>query len=914
MGCMGDPILATKLAPPGVRPTLVSRPRLAERLHSGLGSKVTLISAPAGAGKSTLLSAWGRSIRPGDEPALAWVSLDEGDNDPARFWRYVIAALDGLRPGIGEAPLALLSSSQELPIQTVLTALLNALVDLPIDVALVLDDYHVIGAEAIHGALAFGIDHLPPRLHLVIATRTDPPLPLARLRARGELTELRAADLRFTPEEAAALLNEGMGLGLSAVDVAALGERTEGWAAGLQLAALSMRDRTDVQGFIRAFTGSNRYIVDYLAEEVLSRQPEDVESFLLQTSILDRLSGPLCDAVTLGERGQALLQELEAANLFVIPLDDERRWYRYHHLFAEVLRGRLERTHAEQMPELHNRAAGWYERKGLSTEAVGHLLAAGTFSEAARLIEDQVEPMMERGELVTVMRWLLTLPLEAIRERPRLGVLRAGLLASTGRLDPAEALLEGAERVLRDRLLSDDRRVEAEATLGELTAVRAIIAGFRGDVASALRLSQEALERMPPRGNFLRGSLDTGLGMAYMMSGDPRSAIQALAADKTAGSVRWDLASLRSACFRSHVQIALGELRRAERELREVLGLESEWGRLPVPIAVLAHLGFGEVCRERNDLDAAIEHLQQGFALSEHWSNPEFITRGYCSLARTHSARNERDEALRTLEAAERWVRQVDAGRQLARVLACRAALQATWGDLQSAVAWAEEAGIDVDGDLSPLRDPEYLALARVLLAQGQHEPALRLLGRLREAAGEAGRTRTVIETLVLQALALQGAGAGAHAVAVLEETLELAEPEGFIRVFVDEGAALGKLLASLLQSHRGQIGDGREAAITEYARHLLTLLQPSGKGEQPAERAHRRGGGAQPLPERLSERELEVLELLAEGLSNGQIAARLVITVGTVKSHVNSIFGKLGVSSRTQAIARARALRFIPQ
>jgi LuxR family maltose regulon positive regulatory protein len=512
----GDPLLLTKLSVPSARPSLVSRLRLSEKLEEGLGCRLTLVSAPAGFGKSTLLGAWTSELSVGRP--VAWLSSDTGDNDPARFWHYFIAAVDRLHPGAGDVALELLGSPQAPGVEAILTTLLNKLADLPTDAVLVLDDYHLIESRAIHEALAFLIDHLPPRMHLVIATRTDPPLPLARLRARGELNEVRAADLRFTPEEAASFLNEVMGLELTAQNVAELESHTEGWIAGLQLAALAMRGNADVPGFIAAFTGSNRHVVDYLAEEVLGRQPEELQTFLLETSILDRMCAALCNAVSGHTDGQTTLGRLEQANLFVIPLDDERQWYRYHHLFADVLRQRLRQEYPGLVPELHKRASGWFEEEGLVPEAVHHALAAQDWEIAIRLIEASGMTVVLAQQGQTLLGWIDEIPEELARERPDLCTIRALALVFSNRPDAAEASLRRAERCLR----GDETNDEARAILGRVAVIRAAIARFSGDLERCVALGRRALELLPQTEATARerASARTNAVLAYQVSGD----------------------------------------------------------------------------------------------------------------------------------------------------------------------------------------------------------------------------------------------------------------------------------------------------------------------------------------------------------------------------------------------------------
>src|ERR671917_279240 len=521
----GDPLLLTKLSVPSARPSLVSRLRLSEKLEEGLGCRLTLVSAPAGFGKTTLLSTWVGELSDDGRP-IAWLSLDSGDNDPARFWRYFVTAIDQFHPSPGGTAFALLGSPQAPPIEAILTTLLNELVDLSTDAVLVMDDYHLIESQTIHEALTFLIDHLPPRMSLVIATRMDPPLPLARMRARGEMTELRAADLRFTPEEAATFFNQVMGLELSAEDTSELEGRTEGWIAGLQMAALAMRDRADVSGFIAAFAGSNRYVLDYLAEEVLARQPEELQTFLLRTSVLDRMCAPLCHAVTGHTDGQTTLEHLEHANLFVIPLDDERRWYRYHHLFADVLRQRLHQEHPDLIPPLHKRASGWFEEEGLVPEAIHHALAAQDWELAVRMIETSGMTVVLSQQGQTLLDWIDEIPEELVRDRPVLCTIHALALVFSNRPDAAETRLREAERCVRENPTTD----EARTILGRAAVIRAAIARFSGDLQRCVTMGRRALELLPETEATAveRASAMTNAALAYQVSGDVTPANESL--------------------------------------------------------------------------------------------------------------------------------------------------------------------------------------------------------------------------------------------------------------------------------------------------------------------------------------------------------------------------------------------------
>lgn len=910
----GDPLLLTKLSAPLPRPSLVSRPRLSERLGGGLECKLILVSAPAGFGKTTVLGAWTSDLT--DHRPVAWLSLDSGDNDPARFWRYFVAAVDRLQPGSGETALALLDSPQAPPIETVLTTLLNELADLDADAVLVLDDYHLIESRAIHEALTFLVEHLPARMHLVISTRADPPLPLARLRVRGEMAEVRAADLRFAPEEAATFLEGVMGLKLSAEEIAELETRTEGWIAGLQMAALAMRDRADVPGFIEAFTGSNRYVLDYLAEEVLGRQPEELRGFLLDTSVLDRMCGPLCDAVTLRDDGQEVLVHLEHANLFVIPLDDERRWYRYHHLFAEVLRQHLRQTQAETVSELHRRAGVWFERQGLMSEAVRHALAAGRLEHAGDLIEGHGLPVILGGQVRTVLGWIDTLPDALVRSRCVLCVVYATALIFANQIDAAEVYLKHAEELVGHDTPEDLSRL----VLGQVAQLRAIIARFLGDLTRCVKLARRALELLPETEMLFRSGARLNVARAYQLSGDvgpdnERLASEVVHQTRASGSL---FAVVNSLTNLARLQRLQGRLRAAAATYRQIVrtvpgqqGLEGLVG------GAAYYVGLGDIHREWHDLDTAERLLMQGMDLMRGplTIDADVVMEAHLALALVYRARGQYADALSCLNALETLARQKGFPQPLiARAEAARAHLAIARGDILAAARWADASGLSVDDELEYRRHEEYLALARVLIAQGLDDPdgpylddAFRLLERCLMMAQRGARAGSEVEILALQGLELHGKQDIQGALHALEQALGLAQPEGYVRIFVDEGAPMAVLLREILKERDRGSRDPRRRALPVYARRVLAVLESSGataatpmpSGEVPEQ--------AQPLAEPLTKRELEVLGLIAEGLSNREIAARLFIATSTVKWHVNAVFRKLEADSRTRVVARAR-------
>jgi LuxR family maltose regulon positive regulatory protein len=918
----GDPLLMTKLSVPSVRPSLVPRLRLSERLEEGLGRKLTLLSAPAGFGKSTLLSSWIGELSDDGRPT-AWLSVDPGDNDPGRFWRYFVTAVERLQPGSGEPALALLGSPQAPPIEAILTTILNELGDLSADTVLVLDDYHLIESQAIHEALTFLIEHLPPRMHLIVATREDPPLPLSKLRARGEMAELRATDLRFTSEEAAMFLNRVMGLELSAEDIAELEGRTEGWVGGLQMAALAMRDRADISGFIASFKGSNRHVVDYLAEEVLGRQPEELQTFLLETSILDRMCAPLCNAVTGHPDGQTALERLEHANLFVILLDDERRWYRYHHLFVDVLRQRLHQARPDFVPELHRKACEWFEQQQLVTEAIHHALAAQDWKLAIRLIEASGMAVVLSQQVHTVLGWIEEIPEERVRERPILCTIHAIALAYSNRPDAAEVRLQQAERCLGGNPTTD----QARTILGQAAVIRAVIARFSGDLERCVAMGRRALELLPQTEATARerAAAGTTVAIAYQVSGDvtpanERPLEEASAAFRASGAL---IPLLRSITFLARLRTLQGHLRAAAATYEEATEVLSGWDgvRDVGGNSAAFYVGLGDIHRQWNDLDSAESHLRRGTDLvaGALMVDADVVTHGYLSLARLEQTRGRSADACASLEEFANLARQRSfSPRLLARGEAAQARLALIQDDLPAAVRWAEVSGLDAEGEPSYPREEEYLTLVRVLIAQGRLDPmgsylddALGLLDRLFKAAEDGGRMGSVIEILALRALALQAKHESSEALAVLERSLVLAEAEGYVRVFVDEGAPMAALLAELFKGRKGP-RDSRQRALLGYARRLLVAFESPHTSTDPPVPGGYAQEQDQPLLDPLTAREQEVLLLIAEGLSNREIAARLFIEVGTVKWYVHSIFRKLEVDSRTKAASRARELHLV--
>jgi LuxR family maltose regulon positive regulatory protein len=923
-------LLATKLHVPRPQPGFVPRRRLAQALGDGLARGRVLVCAPAGFGKTALLADWAR----GGEQPVAWLGLDAGDSDPARFWRYAVAALDQARPGLARR----VGPSPPGSFEGLVTALINELAadPGPDEVLLVLDDYHLVDSGPVHESVAFLLENLPPGLRVVVSSRADPPLPLARLRARGQLAELRAADMRFTPEEAEGLLGEAAGPGLPGTAVAALVARTEGWAAGLQLAGLSLRGRADAAGFVAAFSGSHRFVLDYLADEVLDGQPGPVRAFLLETSVLERLTGQLCDAVTGRADGQVMLEQVERAGLFVVPLDEVRGWWRYHHLFADLLRARLQAEQPGRVPALHRAAAAWCEEHDLADDAVRHAVAAGDTTWAARLVERHVETLLGRSERVTLRRWLSALPAESVRGRPRLCLAQAYAAAQGFQLEALEALLDDAERayaVSGDEPYQDPAGRTASVLANVPAAIaflRASLARLRGDGSLAAGHNRQALAQLGEdewlmrafvRWNqagvdWLAGRLGLAeRGLAEVLAdlraageavrragGEPTEVLHAV--DGGAEFFTGFLA-MRVCYDLGQVQRAQGRLDAAAATYRQALEAAGESSQ--TAHAGMAHVGLAQVLYERDELAAALDHAIRGVTLCRQLAYTPALATGLAIVARIRHAHGDAAGAREAMSEAG----QVELSPQVAALFnpvpSQRARLLLAQGDVQAAAQWTTAAGLSPDGEPDYPQEPAYLVLARVLLAHNDPGPVFALLERLLEAAASQGRTGSIIEIQALRALALAAHGDHARALGTLTEALTLARRHGYSRVLADEGARMRALLIQLpvarpdQQHAAGRIDPGYLAA-------LVRACGPAG-----AVPLRIRAAAAPPgLAEPLTDRELEVLRLLAVGSSNQRIAHDLVVALDTVKKHVTHVLGKLGAANRTEAVARARELGLI--
>jgi LuxR family transcriptional regulator, maltose regulon positive regulatory protein len=913
------PVLATKLFAPTRRAQLVARPRLLAQLDATLNAnnRLTLVSAPAGFGKTTLISDWLSHVKSRSaETRIGWLSLDEDDNDLSRLLIHLTAALHGA--GLDVDP-ALLESHLGSSPSTALTAVVNdvarAAEDSPAtDWVLVLDDVHLVSASDVHEAMSFLLDHLPRRLHLLMATRSDPPLPLSLLRGRGELTEVRAADLRFTPPEAADFLNRVMDLHLSADDVAALEERTEGWIAGLQLAALSLRgvhESEAVAGFIEAFKGSNRFVIDYLADEVLARQSDEIRDFLLRTSILDHLAGSVCDAVTGGVDSSRMLERLERGNLFLVALDDQRSWYRYHHLFADVLKARLLAERHGEVPDLHQRASAWYAAHDLPIRAVRHAVAAEDFGRAAQLMEQALPDLRRARQDGLLLTWMQSLPEPVVRRSPVLSIWSAWSQLMSGDLDTMEVWLRAAETALaagaqdpnlaREWADTEDLRT-APATI---SIYRASLAQARGDVAGTVHHARRALALTGAEDHLIRGQGGAFLGLAAWSDGNIAEALETFGAAVRSLHAAGNLVDeLDATIVLADMWVALGRPSRARALFERSLQRATADGE-PYPRATAdLHVGLAELDRELNDLTSALHHLETAQVLAQRASITENRHRWYVAMAEVRAAAGDQDEAGRLLDLAETLYRR-GFYPEMRPIPATRARLAMAAGDLAAATEWSQSRGMSAGDDPDYLHEYEHLTLVRLLLAEDRAAPrhdragagappavaALLLLDRLHAAAAETGREGSLVEIRVLQALAHHARGDEPAALAALQHAFGATpEPDSYVRLYLDEGTPMVDLL---------------RRAVTE--------------GVPLPERLERHLGGSavdeqgedlpQSLADPLSRRELDVLRLLDSELTGPDIARQLYISLNTLRTHTKRIFTKLDVTSRAAAVRRAHQL-----
>lgn len=905
-------ILRTKLYIPRKRSHLVPRPRLVEQINRGLEKKLTLISAPAGFGKTTLLSEW----IPTSPRSVTWLFLDEGDNNPTQFWAYFVAALQGLHPDLGASVFALIQSPQAPPIKSILTELINELTAFSLPFASVLDDYHFIDSQPIDEALSFLIDHLPANVHLVITTREDPDLPLAKLRARDHISEIRTRELRFTQEETEAFLRGVMGLELSRQDVVALEDRTEGWVVGLQLAGLSMQNQADLKAFIADFSGSHRHILDYLTDEVLQQQPEDIRSFLLHTSILDRLSGPLCDSLTGRSDGERLLAHLDAANLFVTPLDEKRRWYRYHRLFSDLLRNQLDRTHPELIPELHRRASRWYEGNGDIQAAIDHALQASDLTQAAHLVEQHALPNLYQGQVATVVGWCGRLPAEILEFAPMLCICKAWALVLTqggARREEVEPVLHAADHALDQVQAGEALRILVAGHAASIRAFIQRIPALRSKKPEKLiALSREAQRLLPVEEKAIRSTTALNIGYGYLALADLEAANLAFnqtLEDGLAGGNFY--AAIYGPINLVIIAILQGQLREALQLCETYIERFNHIlaGQYFPPIGAL-YILKGGILLEFDHLKEAEQALTGGLDLVR-WTG-EFVApkRGYTALARLRTIQGDQPGMLETVKALEEtWPE----GAFYARAMRHRL-LMRHWPDdpdvRKDAQVWLAQSGIEFDAlrvidGIDPVSNTSfesYLNAAHVLIRLAKENPeeyslegVLDYLKRQGDFAASRGFASWVVEIAIVKTLLYQGAGKKFEALKTLEGALSVGAHTGLLRIFLDEGETLHTLLVEL----KPQLTDG---VLISYANRLLEPA--SSRTARPESRAE--------YPEVLSEREIEVLRYLAKGLTYEEIGRQLFLSLNTVQFHVKNIYGKLLVNKRMQAIEKAREMNLI--
>jgi LuxR family maltose regulon positive regulatory protein len=893
-----EQLLTTKLFLPPTRPEIISRPRLIERLHQGTTRQLTLISAPPGFGKSTLISAWASTV----EKPVAWLSLDENDNNLKRFLTYLIAAFQVIDGSIGEGILPSLESSENMPMETLVSLLINEISVSDHDFYIVIDDYHLVTTESIYKAIDFLLDHLPPNTHLVMSGRVDPPISISRLRARGQMTEIRLNDLRFTESEVTSLLNDLNRLNLSAEDILALLSRTEGWITGLQLAAISMQGREDIHEFVTAFSGSHHYIIDYLVDEVLARQPEDMQSFLIQTSILERFSSALCDAVLEISNSRECLQELYNANMFLIPLDDEHTWYRYHHLFADFLKQRLREKDPSVIPSLHRRASWWLEQSNLINEAINHSMGGEEYQRAAQLIESIGPDMMMQNEFDQLGKWLDTMPLELVVSWPWLCVIRAWMNHRWARLDESEKYVQYAEKALEDDTIPEHVG-GVNVIRGQAAAIRALIAFNKTRIPQAIEFANQAL-RFLPDGHFNRAAALLALGMAKGVNGEFREANQVLIeAYRDSLGVGNRILAQNVLLEKAGLLVKQGRLYQALETYKESVQFTYSKTEIKIPHASCASISMGDIYREWNELDAALAHVKEGIEIGLQSQMVDAIAMGYAVMARIYLAMEDLESAVEASLIAGRYARELP---DLEPITITGILNSEAWVNFsqnkfdEAANLYIENNPCDIN-DLNCHGEFEQIIWTRILLYRGRANRQLQdlldakdLINQMLAMTNDLGLVSKTIELLVLNSLVLTEVGKKDEAVDTLEKALLLAEPGNYIRIFIDEGEPIQELL-NQVTANKG---------LNDYVSRLLAAFNQDAEGNKLA--------APQELVEPLSERELEVLKLLSTDLSGPAIARKLMVSINTVRTHTQNIYTKLGVNKRRSAIREAKKLNLI--
>lgn len=886
---MTFPIIATKLYFPPMRFKVVARPRLVEKLTAGMRGPLTLISAPVGYGKTTLMSEWHAGL--GNDFPAAWLSLDTNDNDLERFLKYLTAALESINPGIVSNTASLLNSPQLPPLEAILTTFINDIDNRDKDIVLVLDDYQVITDPTIHNALSFVLDHCPSNLHLVLLTRVDPPFPLSRLRVRMELTEIRAADLRFTVFEIEDFLTNVMQIKLPTADINALEAQTEGWIAGLQLAALSIQGSNDFSTFMENFSGSHHYVVDYMIEEVLNRQPEEIKSFLLQTSILERMNAQLCNSLTHRTDSQIILEKLELRNLFVIPLDEQRQWYRYHHFFTDLLRNRLQHSHPEKISKLHHLASAWYQKNGFLAEALEHAISGTHYEDAAAMIEDQGNIMLANGAWGQLLKWLKTLPNEIIQPRPLLAIFYIWGLVLSGQMEDVERRLIDLEHALSKGSFPIQ---ENKILHWHLQAIRGRAAYLSGDFQMAVDLTSKALDNLDEQEKTFRSILGITLGSSYFLAGELSDASRILAETQKVSQQADNLMyAIDAAGALAQIQEAQGNLRDAAETYQEIIHLSQNHVNTNL---MAAYLNLGNVLYEWNKLEEAEKKYQACLEISEKIHSLDGTLFALLGLAKTSQAQWDADRAAKFIQQAEQSLPNFSQSILGLHAEALLAQMALSRGDLKSAVNWAAGHSLPAEESLISnlfMRKVEYLTIARMMILQNRAEEAEIFLEKVYNCAEVAGLFSCQIEALVLIAFARGQQYNTSGAIMALVQALEYAEPAGYIRIFADVGAPFIELLQQA----------GLQSNLRVYVQKILSAIN-STELNAPAT-----GNG---LPDLLSERELEVLELLALGKTNKEIAQALFLATGTVKKHLYNIYSKLGVNNRTECARRAQEMKLI--